>query len=431
MALDLNALLERARDPAAPGAELERIAGVLLAPDRARARDPRDRAVLGALAANPNAPPVLLFALAATYAAEVAANPALSLLLLENPSLLASAPVNGLCALLAQPAMPPDWFEAAARHASPHVRRAVASSRRAPAAALLRLAGDDADVVLSAVAANPSAPAAALARLGRTALAGTLTYARIALGCAVASNPRTPLATLEALAGAPAFLPAVAGNPALPMALAEALVSDQKAEVRAALAARTDLPPRLLRRLAADPSPLVRAALAQHRHDPAVLLRLSLGTEGLVRRALLENPRTPAAALERLAHAPAGSHRTAARDRLAKQGGAGALQTGKKGLSKAFAACPLPDASPGRTTTPRRQRARQPNPKGGLGALFRPFVGDNPREVASTWHAPTASEALCCHGSAKFELAFERERPAHAARRAATHCRPRALVVLP
>ncbi|HEU4409837.1 MAG TPA: hypothetical protein VFS43_31580 [Polyangiaceae bacterium] len=401
MALDLTELLARARDHATPGADLERIAGALLAPERARARDPRDRAVLGALAGNPNAPPALLFALAQTYAAEVAANPALPLLLLENPSLLASAPVNGLCALLARPELPPDWFEPAARHPSPHVRRAVAGSRRAPAAALLRLAGDDADIVRTALAANPAAPGAALARLGRAAYTGQAPYARLLLRKLVAANPSAPLATLEALAAMSDVLPSVAGNLALPPALVEALASSEQADVRAAVAARPDLPPRLARRLAADPDPGVRAALARHAEDPDLLARLSFSLDGGVRRALLDNPNTPPVALERLSHAPVARHRTAARERLAKQGAAGDLPARKDGLSKALAPCPFvrphvgphDEASRPRTPGPRAApRGLRPSGRPPRGPLRRPGRppggpsvnrGDNPRALAS------------------------------------------------
>lgn len=355
MALDLTELLSRARNDATPGAELERIAGTLLASDRARARDPRDRVVLGAVASNPNAPPSLLFLLATNHAPEVASNPVLSLLLLENPSLLASAPPNGICALLAQPATPPDWFEAATRHPNPQVRRTIASSRRAPATALLYLAGDSADVVLSTLAANPSTPGVAIARIARNLADGPLSYTRLKLGQALAFNPSTPLSTLEVLAARPELLSSVVANPSLPLHFVEMFASSDNTEVRAALAARSDLPRRLALRFVADPAPAVRARLAMHLTDPGLLSRLSLSSEGLVLRALLDNPHTPAPILERLAHAPSSRHRTAARERLVKQGGVGALQSPQKRLSNLLAPCPLSDPPSGRTTRPRRQ----------------------------------------------------------------------------
>jgi hypothetical protein len=321
MAVEPSVLLARARDHTTPGAELAQIANALLASRRARADDPPDRrAALAAVASNPNTPPGLLLSLADDHPEEVSANPVLPLLLLEDPALFTSAPVNGLCRLLAQPATPRDWFALAARHANHHVRRAVAASRWAPGDVLLRLLDDGSEWVILTLAANPATPPAALVSLGRSALADTKAVRqRVFLFRALAANPATPLDLLESLAEDPALLTDVASNSALPAPLVEELASHEAPEVRAALAARADLPPRLVRRFAADAHPSVRAALARHAADPALLTRLALAPEGLVRRALIDNPHTPSFALERLAHAPVGRHRAAARGRLAKQ----------------------------------------------------------------------------------------------------------------
>jgi hypothetical protein len=160
MALDFDDLLARARDASTPGPDLERIGAAVRAPPR-HAADPRAAAVLAAVASNPknpNAPPALLLALAPSFAEHVASNPALALLPLEDPSFVTSAASAGLEALLRRPELPREWFEFAARHPFVRVRAEVASSTRAPAGALARLAHDSDGIVRCALAANPSAP---------------------------------------------------------------------------------------------------------------------------------------------------------------------------------------------------------------------------------------------------------------------------------
>ncbi|HEU4537950.1 MAG TPA: hypothetical protein VFS00_27710, partial [Polyangiaceae bacterium] len=142
MALDPPDLLARAGDHAVPGDELARLAAPLLAPARLRARAPHDVAALAALASNPNAPPELLFSLAPAYAPQVASNPALVLLLLENPALLVNAPFTALRSLLARPELPLEWLEQGARHSNYHLRFVAAESRRLAPSTLRLLAND-------------------------------------------------------------------------------------------------------------------------------------------------------------------------------------------------------------------------------------------------------------------------------------------------
>jgi hypothetical protein len=317
MALDISTLFSRASDPSTPGDELTRVASLMLAPERVRARDPRDVAVLEALASNPNASPALLFSLAPQHAAKVASNPVLSLLLLESPSLLTHAPVVALCRLLARPELPTDWLEQGARHAHYQARAAAAASPRLAPATLALLADDAYPVVWLAVATNHATSPETLAKLARS-------RARNANGAknllrALSSNPATPLDALETLSDEVELFPTLARDTALPLSLIEALVAHESAEVRAVVAQRPDLPPRLVRRLAADADPAVRTALARHTTDQALIARLSFSADAFVLRGLIENPHTPILAIERLAHAPGFRQRQAARRRLVKQ----------------------------------------------------------------------------------------------------------------
>jgi hypothetical protein len=121
-----------------------------------------------AVAANPNTPLEVLWALAEEMPETVATNRALRLTVTADPGVLAQAPVDPLCALLAEEAVPEAWLQWGSRQEGwdyREVRQAVASNPSTPPEALEKLAEDSVSDVRRAVASNPAAPAEALERL--------------------------------------------------------------------------------------------------------------------------------------------------------------------------------------------------------------------------------------------------------------------------
>ena len=110
---------------------------------------------------------------------------------------------------------------------------------------------------------------------------------------AIASNPSTPPATLEALAGRDARC-AVAGNPNTPPATLAALAADANWSVRCAVAGNPSTPPATLEALA-DADWLVRHTVARNPSTSPATLEALLANdadEG-VRHAAAGNPSTP------------------------------------------------------------------------------------------------------------------------------------------
>ncbi|MBZ9712649.1 variant leucine-rich repeat-containing protein [Deinococcus multiflagellatus] len=179
--------------PGTTAAELERLAQG--APPELRA----------AIAAHPNTPPALLEDLAATFPAQVLANPALPLLRLAHPRLLLDVPLHTLLRLLSQPDAP-SWL---LRHA--------------------------------------------------------LIASAIEIQAAAAAHPALTAHQIDQMVGHPAWQvrARIAARPELPPALIARLAGDADYGVRMYIAARTDLPPVVAQQLAADPSVFVRQVLVR------------------------------------------------------------------------------------------------------------------------------------------------------------------------
>jgi len=313
--------LSQARDAGTPARQLARLAAEVRTASTRRGdgMSALEKAVLAAVAGNPNTAPALLFELASGFPGEVVRNPAVFLLLLEDPALLEKIPDHALRAILAHPEAPVAWLGLAVERPEAWIRWLVAASPRTPPDVLARLAGNADATTRIAVAANPRTPVALLARFARTEDdAGPTLFA---LRRAVAGNPSAPLPTLEHLASDPTLLPFAAANPSLPEYLLEALSLHDDPLVRAALAKQPRLAPRLLRRLAADPVPEVRRSLARHATDPVDLHRLT-AQDSTVLRALADNPSAPAPLLDRLRRAPLAKTRRAAERALAARAAA-------------------------------------------------------------------------------------------------------------
>lgn len=292
----------------------------MLAADGARrggAQTPAlEKAVLAAVAGNPNTAPALLFELAPRFPREVVQNPALLFLLLEDPALLGKIPDGALHAILTDEQAPAAWLALALQRPDRWIHTLVASSPRTPPEVLVRLAGSADAQVRIVIAHNRSTPPAVLAHFARTEDEAGATL--LALRRAVARNPSAPIPTLEHLAEDPALLPHAAANPSLPSYLVPILAEHADAAVRAAVATRPHLPPRVVRRLAADPAPEVRRALARHATDPALLQRLAEQDAG-IQRPLADNPSAPAPLLDRLRRAPGAKVRAAAEKALSSR----------------------------------------------------------------------------------------------------------------
>src|SRR5262245_57514620 len=120
--------LEEARDPKTSP---ERLAALAKSDDIE---------VRWAVTQNPNTPVEVLFTLGAELPDALLQNPLLTLLLLEQPTLMYEMPKETAGALLLVPTLPVGWLKALARHRDVEVCSAVARHLRAPPEALEDLA---------------------------------------------------------------------------------------------------------------------------------------------------------------------------------------------------------------------------------------------------------------------------------------------------
>lgn len=170
-----------------------------------------ERGVRQQVAAHPNTPAAVLGQLGAEFPSEVLHNPALPLLRLAQPGLMAGWRPRTLEAMTAQPDAP-EW--------------------------LLRLAA---------------------------------THSIIDVQLACVTHPALSADVLSSLAQSPFWTirEYVARKPKLPPELLETLANDLDYGVRITVAGREDLPPGPLKKLQHDTHPLVRAVLKLHEHEEA------------------------------------------------------------------------------------------------------------------------------------------------------------------
>lgn len=144
-------------DPHATAAELQQLA-----------RHP-DAGIRAEVAGHPNTPPHVLGELGAEFPAEVLANPALPLLRLAQPDLLAHWPTRTLERLTGE-AGAPDWLlRFASRHAVIDVQLAAVVHHDLPADVLENLAASAFWTIREYVARKPELPLPVLQKLARDA----------------------------------------------------------------------------------------------------------------------------------------------------------------------------------------------------------------------------------------------------------------------
>ena len=126
-----------------------------------------DPAVRAAAAAHPNTPPALLAELGAEFPAEVLGNPALPLLRLAQPGLLAGWPARTLEALTTAPGAPLWLLRLAAAHEKIDVQLAAVTRHDLPGDVLERLSSSPFWTIREYVARKPQLPPGVLERLAR------------------------------------------------------------------------------------------------------------------------------------------------------------------------------------------------------------------------------------------------------------------------
>lgn len=137
------------------------------AADLTRLAHSPDPAVRAAVAGHPNTPPETLAALGAEFPAEVLGNPALPLLRLAQPGLLAGWPARTLEALTAAPGAPHWLLRLAAGHEKIDVQLAAVTRPELPSDVLESLSRSPFWTIREYVARKSDLPPGVLAHLAR------------------------------------------------------------------------------------------------------------------------------------------------------------------------------------------------------------------------------------------------------------------------
>ena len=127
-----------------------------------------DVKILKAIARNPNTPPSLLVKLSDEFLEEIGENPALSLILIENPNLVEDIYNKHFSHYYPEKNINPasNWFlKASAIHSNSKIREFVARSHRTSNLLLEQLATDSVAEVRIAVASNSNTPEPLLEKL--------------------------------------------------------------------------------------------------------------------------------------------------------------------------------------------------------------------------------------------------------------------------
>ncbi|MEN9418050.1 MAG: hypothetical protein RI988_1670, partial [Pseudomonadota bacterium] len=349
-------LLAWIRANACTGDELAALAGQHVEVDRVLASHPQasaallsslshssDRATRSRVAANPDTPAADILRLGQQFPKEILANPALDLLLLENPALMEHVPESLLVRLLKQAGCPASLLTWAAARPEVKVQLAVAMNSSAPAAALERLRQSSHEAVVEATRARGGAiapdadPEKVFEQAVRERLS-SLTYDELqdawssgdiglAQWTALSLNQRLIIATYSDFSGiSPAaiarllrdtswtlttlkeLLPdcacwgEVAEKPATPLVVLEALSTSKLASERAGVAANPSTPVSILECLSRDPKSVVRRAVAKNPSIPlSVISGLSNDSDSGVRASVAGNESCPSDLLAKLA----------------------------------------------------------------------------------------------------------------------------------
>jgi hypothetical protein len=276
----------------------------------------KDKATRARVAANPATPSADLVRLGQQFPKEFLENPALDLLMLENPALLEDIPQAMLVRLLKSDRFPTDFLVWAARHAEEKVQLAVAMNAATPPEALEALSQSGHASARESASArmylHPNAlldPELAFVIAVKRRLASVCpTDAIQAWRKGDIGLPQyTSLAVGARLAVAGVNLQALASAVHLPISVQRLLAVDSDRSVREALAGSPFTDPDLLRTLARERhrwllfEACVRAAVAANPKAPEeVLTALAKDEDSLVKLAVARNPQTPPETLKAL-----------------------------------------------------------------------------------------------------------------------------------
>jgi hypothetical protein len=303
------------------------------------------------VAENPNTPLKVLFHLGAQYPKQLLRNPALPLILLENPNTFTEIPSRTLLKLIEQPEAPRPLLEwAATLQGEPGVRRKVAANPNTPSDTLERLAGDHSLPVREAILNNPKA-GKVLQLFWRLGASRDLSspespdttlpsqdLERLALGGSfarylVAKHPNTTASTIHTLAQSfhsdVALRIEVAQHPNTPSEVLQALLGDVQVNIRGLALRHPNTPSayvEILHRLGADETlseyttpdlslsqdelvrlleranHWVRVLVARHPNLPYITLQALSNDSSLeIKLAVAQNPATTSAILEQYA----------------------------------------------------------------------------------------------------------------------------------
>lgn len=310
-----------------------------------------DRATRARVAANAATPATDIVRLGQQFPNEFIANPALDLLLLENPALMEQVTESFLVRLLKQADCPACLLTWASAHAQAKVQLAVAMNAGAPGAAIERLRQSSYGAVVQAVQARGGTapeqdPERAFEQAVRGRL-GSLAYPELneawasgdiglaqwsalpltfRLAKATQSDSFTPTGIARLLQGTSWSLATlqqrlpcyqrwgeVADDPNTPVPVLAALSEDRGSDVRSGVARSLFAPLAVLENLSKDPDKWVRSAVARNTATPASSLEtLAKDSDDDVRCGVASNPAAPMHLLNSLARDPMESVRIGA-----------------------------------------------------------------------------------------------------------------------
>ncbi len=185
-----------------------------------------NKTIRNAISRNPNTPPDILVEYFYEFPTHVLHNPALELILLENPDFFNELVSNN--PFVFNDELPLFFVEWASRHPKESIRESVASSNQTPKHLLAYLAADENDCVRQKVAENHKTPSHSLAQLA--------TDKNKNIRIAVAENHCTSSESLEKLAEDEDYdiRRKVAANENTPISNLEILAKDKSGMVRLA-----------------------------------------------------------------------------------------------------------------------------------------------------------------------------------------------------
>lgn len=351
-AVNENTSQERLRELAGVSTELARIVAKNPNADPDLLRElgsSSDESTRKGVTANPNTPSDVLLKLGAQFPGQLLDNPVFSLLLLENPNLLADMPVATLRSLLKRDVVPEGFLEWAAGSSDEGVLLAVAMNPTTPRSALEKLIQSRNTEVVEAAKLHVNLVGemsegwddAAIAAMKSTRLERNrdseaklwvvgaipkifLSVLHEDVRCKIANDPNTPASELIELSkddDRHSKVLALAQNPSTPLSLLNQLVGDNNQPVREAAAQNPKTPfaslqqfqlqlgtvehphtdSDTLRELAVSQWAHIRLGVAGHVNTPQDALdKLAQDQDPLVRMAVALNINTPVSALEKL-----------------------------------------------------------------------------------------------------------------------------------